>query len=109
MDGVDITNRDTLANVHEDDEGTGIYWFRDDISGELEQVFVPRIKARRAQDLAEDFRIAGRQRLDAYRWVPDQIQNAQSLVSSSCGGRCQSNIDCLDNACRCIRKRCQRK
>ena len=109
MDAEDITNRDTLVNVHEDDEGTGIYWLKDEDSGELEQVFVPRIKAKRAHELAEDFRVAGRQRLDAYRWVPDQIENVRTLVSKSCGGRCRSNIDCVDNACRCIRGRCRRK
>ena len=109
MDAQDITNNDTLANVHEDDEGTGIYWFKDDNTGELEQVFVPRIKAKRAHELAEDFSLAGRQRLDAYRWVPDHIETAQSLVSKPCGGNCSSNIDCVDHACRCIRGRCRRK
>jgi hypothetical protein len=104
----DITQPDTVVGVHEDDEGTGIYWFIDP-NGRIEQVFVPRITRSRANDLAADFQRAGKQSLDAYRWVPDQRANAQSLVSQVCGGSCQSNIDCIDSACRCIRGRCRRK
>jgi hypothetical protein len=37
------------------------------------------------------------------------VESAQSLVGKPCGGKCQRNIDCVDNACRCIRGRCQRK
>jgi len=109
MEAENITKPNTLTNVHEDDEGTGIYWFKDEYSGQLEQVFVPRIKLTRARELADDFSKAGKQRLDAYRWVPDQIESAQSLVSKPCGGSCNKNLDCVDNACRCINGRCQRK
>jgi hypothetical protein len=103
-----ITRPDTLSNVHENDEGTGIYWFKD-AKDRFEQVFVPRITKQRADELAQDFKSAGNQSLDAYRWVPDQIESAQSLISKPCGGKCQKDIDCVDNACRCIRGRCSRK
>jgi hypothetical protein len=102
----DIT-RD-VRNAHDDDEGTGIYWFKDS-KGVYEQVFIPRITRKRANDLASDFETVGKQSLDAYRWVPDQVETAQSLVSKPCGGKCQSDLDCIDNACRCINKRCRRK
>lgn len=108
MGARDITNPIILDNVHEDDEGTGVYWFIDP-SGQYEQVFVPRIKLIRARELADDFSQAGKQKLDAYRWIPDRIEDAQSLVSRPCGGVCQSDIDCVDNACRCIKGRCRRK
>lgn len=108
MAAENITKPGSLANVHEDDEGTGIYWFVDS-SGQSEQIFVPRITRTRADELADDFAKAGKQTLDAYRWVPDQLESAQSLVSKSCGGTCRSNLDCVDNACRCIKGRCRRK
>jgi hypothetical protein len=104
-----ITRPETIRNVHEDDEGTGIYWFVDDTSGQYEQVFVPRITGKRAEELATDFDRPGKQRLDAYRWVPDQVESAQSLVGKLCGGKCQKDLDCIDNACRCIKNRCRRK
>jgi hypothetical protein len=104
----DITKSESVQNAHENDEGTGIYWFIDD-SQQYEQIFVPRITRARAKQLAKDFNVAGRQKLDAYRWVPDQIESAQSLVSKSCGGTCQSDIDCVDNSCRCIGGQCRRK
>jgi hypothetical protein len=108
MGAKDITKPESLVNVHEDDEGTGIYWFIDS-GGQYEQVFVPRIRQTRARELADDFSGVSKQTLDAYRWVPDQVESAQSLVSRPCGGVCQSHIDCVDNACRCIKGRCRRK
>ena len=104
----DITKPETVENVHDDDEGTGIYWFVDS-SGRNEQVFVPRITRKRAKELASDFEKPGKQTLDAYRWVPDQLESAQSLVAKPCGGKCKKDIDCVDNACRCIKGRCRRK
>jgi hypothetical protein len=104
----DITKRKTLTNVHENDEGTGIYWFLDG-SGRREQIFVPRVRHERADELAGDFNVAGNQKLEAYRWVPEQIETVQSLVSKPCGGKCQEDIDCVDNACRCIDGQCRRK
>lgn len=103
-----ITRPETVQNVKEDDEGTGIYWFIDP-SDRYEQVFVPRITRKRADELASDFNNAGKQSLDAYRWVPDHVEDAQSLVSKLCGGKCQRDIDCIDNACRCIKGQCRRK
>jgi hypothetical protein len=103
-----ITRPETVQNSHDDDEGTGIYWFVDP-SGRYEQVFVPRITSQRAEELASDFDNAGKQTLDAYRWVPDQVESAQTLMGKPCGGKCQQNIDCVDPACRCIRGQCRRK
>lgn len=48
MTAKNITRSETLTNVHEDDEGTGIYWFIG-ATGEYEQVFVPRIKRQRSE------------------------------------------------------------
>jgi hypothetical protein len=104
----DISRPQTLDHLHDDDEGTGIYWFIDS-QGKREQIFVPAIKRDRAKELAKDFAKAGKQKLDAYRWVPDQVEKADSLISRPSGGVCTKDIDCVDNACRCIDGRCQRK
>ena len=107
----DITKPDTVQNVHEDDEGTGIYWFVDG-NGQYDQAFVPDITRQRAKELAEDFEQLGqvsKRKLDAYRWVPRQVESAQSLVGKQCGGKCNTDLDCVDNACRCIKGRCRRK
>ena len=66
MGAEDITKPDTLVNIHENDEGTGIYWFVDS-SGRCEQGFVARIAKARARELADDFYKAGKQTLDAFR------------------------------------------
>jgi hypothetical protein len=66
MGAEDITKPNTLVNVHENDEGTGIYWLVDS-SGQYEQVFVSRITKARARELADDFYKAGKQTLDAFR------------------------------------------
>jgi len=50
----DITRPETVKNVHDDDEGTGIYWFVD-TSSRYEQVFVPSITRARAIELAAAF------------------------------------------------------
>jgi hypothetical protein len=104
----DITKPDTVQNHHEDDAGTGIYWFigQDE---RYEQVFIPRIKRRRAVELATDFDSPGRQKLEAYRWVPVYVETPESLVGRACGGKCERDIDCVDNSCHCIRGRCRRK
>ena len=104
----DITRTDTLEGVAVDELGTGVYWFIDP-AGEYEQVFIPQITRERANDLATDFDNPGKQKLDAYRWVPEKLRNAGILIMQSCGGTCQSNIDCTDSACRCIRGQCSRK
>jgi hypothetical protein len=103
----DITKPNAL-DAPENDPGTGIYWFIDS-NGRYEQVFIPSITRKRAIDLATDFDVAGRQTLDAYRWVPDRVANVASLTSSRCSGTCQRDIDCIDNACKCINGECRRK
>ena len=108
MGAEDITRPETVQNVHDEDDGTGIYWFKDP-SGQYEQVFVPHVTRKRARELADDFGNPGKQHLDAYRWVTERVESAQSLVSKPCGGICASNLDCVDNACRCIGGRCRRK
>ena len=104
----DLTRPDSADSVEASQEGTAIYWFVTP-DGRYEQVFVPRVIRDRAQDLARDFDQAGRQKLDAYRWVADSVESAASLVSRPCGGSCQRDLDCIDNACRCIRGQCRRK
>jgi hypothetical protein len=104
----DITRPETLHGIGDEEDGTGIYWFVDG-SGLFEQVFVPSIKRKRAEELAGDFNVAGRQRLDAYRWVPNRLQDEQSLLSSGCSGSCDRDLDCVNNACRCIDGECRRK
>src|SRR4051794_8719228 len=102
MAAKDITRPETLTNIRKDDEGTGIYWFVSP-AAEYEQVFVPAIKRQRAEELAADFAFAGKQKLDAYRWVPDKHESAQALIAAPCAGTsCKTDLDCVDNACRCI-------
>src|ERR1700749_2983950 len=84
----DITKPDTVVNWPPDDEGTGIYWFMGD-DERYEQVFVPRIRRERAAELATDFESPGRQKLDAWRWVPVQVEGVESLVGRACGGKCE--------------------
>lgn len=103
-----ITRKDTLDGVAVDAQGTGIYWFIN-LSGEHEQIFVPRITQERLEELAKDFDRPGKQKLDAYRWVPDKLEDAGALVMQSCGGSCKSDLDCIDSACRCIKGQCRRK
>jgi hypothetical protein len=104
-----ITRKETLDGVTADEQGTGIYWFIDP-KGVHEQIFVPRITQGRFQELAEDLAAPGKQKLDAYRWVPDRANEAGVLVMQSCGSKtCNSNLDCIDNACRCIDGLCRRK
>jgi hypothetical protein len=104
----DITRPETLQGIDEDEEGTGIYWFVDR-RGRFEQVFVPSITRRRGIELAEDFDVPGNQRLDAYRWVPNSVDDLVSLISSPCSGDCRRDLDCVNNACRCINGQCRRK
>jgi hypothetical protein len=111
----DITRPETLQGIDEDAEGTGIYWFVDR-TGRFEQAFVPSITRRRAIELAEDFDVWARfipppprNRLDAYRWVPNSVDDLASLTSSRCSGDCRRDLDCVNNACRCINGQCRRK
>lgn len=103
-----ITRKETLDGVGANDQGTGIYWFVDP-SGEYEQIFVPQITRERSDELAKDFDSPGKQKLDAYRWVPEKLGNAGVLIMQSCSGSCQKNVDCIDSACKCIRGQCSRK
>jgi hypothetical protein len=105
---VDITRPETLHTAGEHDEGTGIYWFAE-TGGRFEQVFVPNITRGRAVELAQDFTSAGRQKLDAYRWVPNSFEDVALLVKSMCTGACTGDLDCVNNACRCINGKCRRK
>lgn len=107
----DLTRKDSLEFVGPNKFGTGIYWFVEEHHGprQFEQVFIPQITLLRSRLLAEDFSTLGRQRLDAYRWVSDKVQAIESLVTSSCAGNCHDDVDCVDNACRCIDRECRRK
>ncbi len=103
-----ITRKQTLDGITADEQGTGIYWFIDP-NGVYEQILVPRITQERSEELAEDFANPGKQKLDAYRWVPERVDDAGVLAMQSCGGVCKDSLDCIDNACRCIRGNCRRK
>jgi hypothetical protein len=103
-----ITRADALERASNNEMGTGIYWFVDN-ARRFEQIFVPSITYQRSRELAEDFNLGGRQTLDAYRWVPDKVEDVVSLVSRQCSGSCTRDLDCVDNACRCINGQCRRK
>jgi hypothetical protein len=103
----DLTKGDVLERARDEDEGTGIYWFIDQRTGQPQKMFIPRITHTRADELARDLDRPGRQVVDAYRWVPDYVERADSLVNTVCGGRCNSDLDCVNNACRCINNICQ--
>jgi hypothetical protein len=86
--------------------GTGIYWFINPTG--VRKIFVPRVTREAAADLARDLDRPGPQVLDSYRWVPDAVERADSLVMTICSGaQCRSDINCRDNACRCIANICQ--
>ena len=104
----DLTNQDDLNGAHEDDDGTGIYWFKSP-DGRVEQIFVPRIKKSRFDELVDDLKSAGKQTLDAYRWVPERTATPEILVARRGGGKCKSDVDCVDSSCRCIKGRCLQK
>jgi hypothetical protein len=88
-------------------QGTGIYWLNAS-TGHVLKLFVPRITSEQAGQIATDLeRPGGTQGLDAYRWVPDDVETADSLISTLSGARCRSDIDCRDNACKCINNICQ--
>ncbi|MCQ1839096.1 hypothetical protein [Neorhizobium galegae] len=102
----DITKSDSVENAHEDDRGTGIYWFTVPSGGE-EQIFVPDITRAKANEIARHVDALGG--AQAYRWVPENTMDAAQLIQSKCGGRCQTNVECVNPACRCYNGRCQRK
>jgi len=104
----DLTHADWAANAHPNDEGTAIYWLVDP-DGNFEQMFVPSVTLSRARDLATQLMTMQNWKLDAFRWVPDHVENVTSLVRRRCGGRCQGDLDCVNNSCRCIHGRCRRK
>lgn len=104
-----ITRTETFNDVKADELGTGIYWFVDP-SGVYEQIFVPRITQERFDELAKDFASPGKQKLHSYRWVPDSLEDAGVLAMQPCSSvSCRSNVDCVDNACICIKGKCSRK
>ena len=104
----DITRPNSLIGLGSDDLGTGIYWFLDPRHN-YEQVFVPQITLAQSHVLADDFGYSKRQKLDAYRWVPEAANDAASLMAQKCGGKCTRDLECVDSACRCIRGECRRK
>lgn len=106
--GADLTSQADLDKTHQDDEGTGIYWFKSQ-DDKIEQIFIPRINKRRFDELVEDFKQAGKQSLDAYRWVPERVAAPEVLVARRAGGKCKNDLDCIDSSCRCINGRCLQK
>ena len=104
----DLTRPDWIKNAHPNDGGTAIYWVLDQ-SGNYEQLFAPNVTHARAVEMANQLSTMSAGSVDAYRWVPDQVEDASSLVKSVCGGRCTRDLDCVNNACRCIQGHCRRK
>jgi hypothetical protein len=108
----DITKPDQVRGLGRSTQGTGIYWFIDR-TGRLRKMFAPRITRDEAGEIAVDLDrlvsgVPGRQGVDAYRWVPERVERADSLISTNCaGGRCRSDLDCFDNACHCHNGSCQ--
>jgi hypothetical protein len=104
----DITNSDHVRGLDPSAKGTGIYWFIDPQGG-VQKMFTPRVTRELAGLIADDLdRPGGRQELDAYRWVPDRVEGADSLINTLCAGaRCRSDTDCRDTACHCINNMCQ--
>jgi N-methylhydantoinase A/oxoprolinase/acetone carboxylase beta subunit len=46
--------------------------------------------------------------LDAYRWVPDRLERADSLINTiSARAHCHSDLDCRDTCCHCINNVCE--
>ncbi|MDH3600894.1 MAG: hypothetical protein OEU26_14805 [Candidatus Tectomicrobia bacterium] len=101
-----LTDNAWVQNAHDDDLGTAIYWIRDD-DGNLEQFFVPTVTRERSESLTREF--TGRWNLEAYKWVPELVESSTSLVGSLCGGRCNTDADCVNNACICENGHCTKK
>jgi hypothetical protein len=105
MPAIDVTKSDA-ESFPSDAEGTGIYWFIN--ARGLRKVFVPRVTREETADLARNFDRPGPQVLDSFRWGPDAVERADSLVMTICSGaQCTSDIHCRDNACHCIANICQ--
>lgn len=104
----DLTRPDWINSTHPNDEGTAIYWLLDQ-NGNYEQLFLPGVTRVRAEEIANQLNTMNNWTPDAYRWVPNQVEDISSLVRTQCGGRCNSDIDCVNNACRCTQNRCRRK
>lgn len=105
MGATDLTRSEHQS--HPQDRGTGIYWLIN-ASGETEQIFSPNVTRDQSSGLAGTLGGSG-WTVDAYRWVPEHVQDAASLIGQPCGGTCTSDLGCVNNACRCIQGRCSRK
>jgi hypothetical protein len=104
----DVTKPEHLRGIEPSTRGTGIYWFIN-TAGNVEKFFVPRINREQAGAIAADLaRPGGARTLDAYRWVPERVESADSLIATMCQpARCSSDTDCTDNACHCTQGFCQ--
>jgi hypothetical protein len=102
----DLTKSDWKFST--DKPGTAIYWLIDE-KGEYEQVFVPDVVYKRCEDLSKALSTMSGWSLGAFRWVPETVQGAMSLVESKCLGPCEDDLDCVNNSCICIDGFCRRK
>src|SRR5213083_3072948 len=92
----DLTDPDARSKAHPDDEGTAIFWLIDQ-NNTYEQLFAPGVTRARAEEIANELNTMNPWQLDAYRWVPDYVADASSLVAARCGGRCNSDLECVNN------------
>src|SRR6266850_6001566 len=77
--------------------GTAIYWLRDE-QGNYEQMFLPDVIYGRCKDFGEALNTMSNWSLDSFRWVPDSVEKAISLVKAQCGGQCTDDLDCVNNS-----------
>jgi hypothetical protein len=104
----DLTNPDWISSAHAEDKGTGIIWLLG-ADNAYEQLFVPDITFAQLGIIVNAMAPMNSWSPDACRWVPATIQPAASLVQGECGGRCTSDLNCVNPACRCMSSRCRRK
>jgi hypothetical protein len=116
-----LTKPEWITHAEDDERlGMAIIWLIDQ-SGSYEQLFIPSVSYRRTGMIvaalgtdpmtAREDLVGGnfQLRFDAVRWIPNDVMNVSRLLESSCGGRCDADIECVDPACRCIGGKCRRK
>lgn len=102
----DLTNKEWMK--WKNNPGTAIYWLKDE-EGNYEQMFVPQVIYGRCKAIGEELNTMSHWSLDSFRWVPESVEEALSLVKAQCGGPCTDDLDCVNNSCKCIDGFCRRK
>jgi hypothetical protein len=88
--------------------GTAIYWLTDE-QGSYEQIFLPDVIYDRGKEFALALSAISPWSMESFKWVPENVEQATSLIQAQCGGPCADDLDCVNNSCKCIDGFCRRK